>query len=118
MSKHVYVGGRPYEAREDDRGVLRFRKDPDHHLVKQLSSLFGGSGCKDPNDMAIAYHQGEFSLRDYAEMNMGMGYSLGGFEELSAFEDLEILCDEPSMSREGRHFTKEDDIPGAQSSQD
>lgn len=113
MDKQVYVGGRSYPAVEDDKGRLRFVVTPEHPLVAQLQPIFGGTGEKSPSDMAIAFLNGEFSLRDYAEMNIGMGYSIDGFEELSTFMDLEIRCDEPSLSRAGRHFDEKDDIPGA-----
>lgn len=107
----VHVGGRPYRAFEDDRGRLRFAKDPDHFLVKRMTPIFGGTGTADPNTMAVEYQEGRFSLRDYAEMNIAMGYSLGGFEELSTFFDLEISCGNPALDRPGRHFCARDDIP-------
>ena len=105
----VYVGGHPYKVSREDNGRLRFVKNPDHFLVKRLSPVFGGEGNEDPNSMGIAFAKGEISLRDYAEMNIGMGYSLDGFEELHNFEDLEVRCDIPQLCREGRHFTPADD---------
>jgi hypothetical protein len=108
----VHVGGRPYRAVEDDRGRLRFAKDPDHFLVKRMTPIFGGNGTADPNTMAVEYHQGRFSLRDYAEMNIAMGYSVGGFEELSTFFELEISCGDPALDRPGRHFGPQDDTTG------
>lgn len=113
MEKTVYVGGRPYPAREDDKGRLRFVRNPDHHLVRRMTPIFNGTGTEDPNTMGLAYARGEFSLRDYAEMNMGMGYSIDGFEDLSSFEDIEVQCDIPHLCRAGRHFGPEDEIPGA-----
>lgn len=111
MKKTVYVGGRPYSAHEDDKGRLRFMKNPEHHLVRRMTPIFGGSGDEDPNTMGIRYAEGEFSLRDYAEMNMGMGYSVDGFEDLSSFEDIEVRCDIPHLCRQGRHFDPQDEIP-------
>lgn len=105
----IQVGGKTYEASREDNGRLRFVKNPDHFLIKRMSPIFGGEGNEDPNSMAIAYAKGEFSLRDYAEMNIAMGYSIDGFEELHAFEELEIRCDIPALCRNGRHFTAEDD---------
>lgn len=112
----VYVGGRPYKVSREDNGRLRFVKNPDHYLVKRMSPIFGGEGDEDPNSMAIAYINGEFSLRDYAEMNIAMGYSLDGFEELHNFEDIEVRCDIPELCRDGRHFTPADDQAKASSS--
>lgn len=111
MEKTVHVGGLPYPAQEDDKGRLRFVKNPEHHLVRRMLAIFGGNGDEDPNTMGMAYARGDFSLRDYAEMNIGMGYSVDGFEELSSFEDIEIICDVPHLCRVGRHFGPHDEIP-------
>jgi hypothetical protein len=42
------------------------------------------------NELAMRYHRGEFTVRDYAEANIFIGYSVSGFCNLSAFEDMEI----------------------------
>ena len=109
---NVYVGGQAYPAKPDENGTLRFIANPCHQLVTQLSPVFGGYGTKDPNTMAIAFQRGAFSLKDYAEMNIGMGYSVGGFLELSSFGDLEVITGRnPDLDRSGRHFTPEDEVP-------
>ncbi|WP_298841881.1 hypothetical protein [uncultured Salinicola sp.] len=113
MEKTVHVGGLPYPAREDDKGRLRFVKDPDHPLVKRMMPIFGGTGSEDPNTIGLEYGRGEHSLRDYAEMNIAMGYSIDGFEDLSSFEEIEVRCDVPHLCRAGRRFGPEDEIPKA-----
>jgi hypothetical protein len=98
----VAVGGLNFPATIEENGVERFIADPDHWLVAQLLPPFGGSGDKSPNDMAIAFARGEFSLWDYAQMNIAMGYSISGFCELHSFGDLAI--ESKTITREGRTF--------------
>lgn len=42
------------------------------------------------NDVVVAYHNGKFSKRDYAEFNMMLGYSVSGFCDLSSFTEYDI----------------------------
>ena len=42
----------------------------------------------DMNTMARRYRNGEFTQKDYAEMNIYTGYSVSGFCELSSFFDM------------------------------
>jgi len=87
----IKVGGIEYETVIDDAGTQRFVKNPDHWLVKQIPMIYDTylkRDIQDMNTMARRYHQGEFSQRDYAEMNMAIGYSVSGFCELSSFHDM------------------------------
>jgi len=90
----VKVGGVEYDTVINDNHTQRFIENPDHFLLKRIRDYSGGGNpegdVKDLNEMAIRYHHGEFSKRDYAEMNMAIGYSVSGFSELSYFEDWDI----------------------------
>jgi hypothetical protein len=79
----VKVGGVEYETVIDDRGVQRFRRN-------ELFCHLHDSGKVDLNKLAIDYHNGKFGKREYAEFNMGLGYSVCGFADLSSFQDWEI----------------------------
>lgn len=86
----VSVGGIEYDTIIDDHGTQRFVETPDHFLVKKLEKY--GDGTYDLNDMARKYHEGEwFNQRDYAEMNIGIGYSVCGFMDLSSFNDMRVI---------------------------
>jgi hypothetical protein len=90
----VMVGGVLYPTVLDEDGVQRFVENPDHFLVKRLREYSKGGNPKgdvaDLNEMAERYDRQQFSKRDYAEMNMAIGYSVCGFADLSGFQDWEI----------------------------
>lgn len=78
----VKINGKPYET-EMVNGVQRFKVNSCiKHLVdtKQI----------DVNKLCIDYQNGKFSQQDYAEVMMGVGYSVSAFIYLSTFEDMEI----------------------------
>ena len=79
------VGGVTYPTVITDDGVQRFVEDP------LLARCFE-CGALDLNKLGIAYQLGTSGLtqREYAELNMKLGYSVGGFCDLSSFQDLEI----------------------------
>lgn len=109
----VLVGGIPYETEINEHGTQRFIIDPDNALVRRLRNRSDGQPTRaegdiaDLNEMAIRYHQGEFTKREYAEMNIALGYSLGGFEELSSFEDMDI--DNP-LDEAGLEYDADDTV--------
>jgi hypothetical protein len=83
----VKVGGVPYET-VMVKGVQRFKRNA---LIDHLSK----TGQLDLNQIAIQYNEGQynegkFDQRSYAEFNMALGYSVSGFADLSAFQDMEI----------------------------
>lgn len=79
----VKVGGKEYETIIDEDNVQRFRRDTViYHLYK--------TGQIDLNRLSVDYRRGHFDKRDYAELNMATGYSVCGFADLSAFQDMEI----------------------------
>lgn len=87
----VRVGGVDYATHIDQNNVQRFVENPDHWLVKQIPLTYDNYLKRDimnMNEMARRYRNGEFSQRDYAEMNMFIGYSVSGFCELSSFHDM------------------------------
>lgn len=90
----VTVGGVEYDTVIDENNVQRFVENPEHFLVKQIPMIWDAylkRNIENMNEMRVRYARGDFSQRDYAEMNMAIGYSVGGFAELSSFEDLEII---------------------------
>lgn len=93
----VVVGGKEYDTVIDEHGRQRFIENPDHPLMKKLKSrgrdddIINPDGeVEDLNEMNALYRAGEISKRDYAEFNMALGYSIGGFRELSCFYDWDI----------------------------
>ncbi len=80
----VKVDGKKYDTIIDADGVQRFVQND---VIRRIVDL----GWVNLNNLAENYHgQGGISQRDYAEFNMMLGYSMCGFSELSAFEDMEI----------------------------
>lgn len=43
------------------------------------------------NEMNVLYHQGKFTFEEWLEFYLNMGYSVGGFCDLSAFQHLPIV---------------------------
>jgi hypothetical protein len=74
------VTGRPADVVRDPDGVLRFRPNP---LVRWLVD----EAEVKMNAMAVAYQNGQFGVAEYAAFVAGLGYSLSGFGDLSAFAD-------------------------------
>lgn len=83
----VKVGGVEYDTVVDPQGVQRFIADP---VIRTLVN----AEVIDLNEVARLYvgdnKDPGFTQREYAEFNMKLGYSLGGFAELSWFFDMEI----------------------------
>lgn len=116
----VVIEGVEYETYIDDRGTQRFPEveglraplwsdvgrfrgqdgpryaKPVNDEVKELAKTntavawLVANNPTDLNEMAMAYHEGKFTQRHYAEFNMMIGYSVGGWAELSSFFDMEI----------------------------
>lgn len=80
----VKVGGIDYPAYTDINGVTRFKGN-------SIIEFLFKSGKLDLNQLAVDYSNGKFSKRDYAELNMMLGYSVSGFCDLSAFADMEVV---------------------------
>lgn len=103
----VHVGGAPYPAVVDAKGVLRFKFNwavVQAHESSTKASAFWADPMTDGADMnALAYRfqtlEPRPSLRQYAEYHMLIGYSLDGFCELSAFQALEVHT--PQWTRKG-----------------
>jgi hypothetical protein len=80
----VKVGGKEYDTVIDEQGVQRFKENG---VLKYLFDR----GALDLNEIARIYHTKKpFSQRDYAELNMMLGYSVSGWCDLSAFQDMDV----------------------------
>lgn len=79
----VKVGGRKYSTKIDNIGTQRFEENSVLRFLvdEKIINL---------NKLGIAYQEGKFTQRDYAEFYMMIGYSVSGFSELSFFEDYDI----------------------------
>lgn len=91
----VRVGGIDYQTTISAQGTQRFVEDPDNPWLKRLRhNTVGGynpqGDIEDLNAMAALYQRGGLTQREYAEMNIAIGYSVGGFCELNSFDDMDI----------------------------
>lgn len=91
----VRVGGVEYRTMISEHGTQRFIENPDDPWVKRLRNNPGGAynpqgDIEDLNAMALLYHRGGLTQREYAEMNMAIGYSVSGFCELGSFDDMDV----------------------------
>ena len=71
----VLVDGQPVETVIDKHGAQRFMEN---EVVVWLLD----TGQLDLNKMAMAFHEGHFSLGAYMEFYMSIGYTVCGFEEI------------------------------------
>jgi len=110
---NIQVGGHSYETKLDEHGTERFIANEEHFIVKQMQPAFGGKGKKTPNDIAIEFDKGLISLRDYAETNIFLGYSIGGFTELHRLFEIEVAQEDSDFYRPGRKFEEIDSVPGS-----
>lgn len=96
----VKINGKEYQTYLDKHGTQRF---VENRIVSRfidsnvaLYSKMGWKWMEDNNvytlnDLSMEYHgKGEFSLDEMIEFHTMIGYSVGGFAELSYFEDVEI----------------------------
>ena len=82
----VKVGGCPYDTIIDPHGVQRFARNS---VVDYLVD----SGRISLNELSWTFQRQPappFTLRDYAEFTMMLGYSVAGFAELHEFESMPI----------------------------
>jgi len=89
----VTVGGVEYPTIITN-GVQRFIENRDFPLLKRTPLTYDratGMNVLDLNGLAVRYHCGEFSQREYAEANMALGYSVSGFCDLSSFQDMDVI---------------------------
>ena len=71
----VTVNGRKYITIIDENNVQRF---PTNALIRHLVS----SKQVDTNTLCVDFQKGKFTLEEYQEFYMGMGYSVCGFDEI------------------------------------
>ena len=67
----------------DEHGTQRL---PSNSLYMELYQ----SGALGLDDLYAAHYDGDISFDNYLEFYLNIGYSVGGFSELSAFQHLEI----------------------------
>lgn len=79
----ILLDDKPYETVIDAFGVQRF---PTNEVLDHLFR----SKRLDLNQLAIDYQCGKFSKNDYMVIMMGLGYSVAGFADLSAFSGVRI----------------------------
>ena len=113
MDKHGVQRFRETPGLDDllwtDTGISRGKDGPRHarpvspevrELAKTNSAVrwLVDNQPVDLNEMAWAFHANNaFSLLDYAEFNMHIGYSVSGWADLSTFQHMEI--DNPMWSQ-------------------
>lgn len=71
----VKINGKEYDTVIDTDNVQRF---PVNKLVRHLVD----TKQVDLNSLCIDYQKGKFTLDEYREFYMGMGYSVCGFDEI------------------------------------
>lgn len=79
----IEIDGKKYLTIIDKHDVQRFKKN-------SLLSYLVDIGEIDLNKLSIAYQEGMFSKEEYAEFNMDTGYSVCGWADIEAFQDMEI----------------------------
>jgi hypothetical protein len=79
----VKVNNKEYDTHIDHKGVQRF-------IENSVICYLVANHIVDLNKLCIAYQEGKFSQKDYAEFNMMLGYSVCGFADLPSFEDYKI----------------------------
>lgn len=98
----VSVGGRAFDAEYDLGGVLRFRRNTIIRMLVDSGQHDTPSpvGRVDLNELALEFCYGHIELLEYTQFYAGLGYSLDGFCDLSAFNSLEVVT--PGWIREGK----------------
>jgi hypothetical protein len=91
----IRVDGVEYKTIIDDHGTQRFPEDPDNPVLQSLPTITmqtprGWITMPDMNELARRYHRKEITTLQYAEAVMARGYSVCGFAEHSAFDDMLI----------------------------
>jgi len=93
---NVKVGGREYPAWIDPQGAMRFVQND------ILSNLFDLKKL-DLNLVGELFQHGKLgSLRSYGEFYMLLEYSVGGWCDLSSFENIRVVT--PDWCREGEDW--------------
>jgi hypothetical protein len=79
----VKLNGEEFPTIIDEKGAQRFIKN---RIVQRLMDHFPGG----MNQLSIDYQEGRFTQHEYMLFCISLGYSVCGFGDLSAFEDIEI----------------------------
>jgi len=81
----IKLGDHVYLSEIDESGVQRFLPIGDHYDKYQ-------KGEYDLNQIHIEFlTQNTMTQKEYAELKMGICYSISGFSELSTFQDMQLI---------------------------
>lgn len=90
----IRVGGRVINTTIDHLGTQRLPSDPILCAWVSGSANVSGSGRLvgfTLNDMVMLYHEGKFTFDEWLDFYLNIGYSVGGFCDLSEFSHLDIV---------------------------
>lgn len=93
----VRIGAWSYPVYFDEDGVMRFYEDHSNpllqrYLVEREPGSLHYRIPYDLNRMGVDYAKNKaFSLREYLEAMIALGYSVSGLRELSTFRDLPFV---------------------------
>lgn len=75
----VKVDGRPYQTYIDEHGIQRFVREG---LGGKLATLpFAGDLTQVCSEFLRGFGEGRYTMQDYQEFNMSLGFSVCGFED-------------------------------------
>lgn len=80
----VSVGGKIYLSEIDEHHTQRFLEIKDYYKKYD-------NGEYDLNQLMVDYIDGKMTQREYAELNIGIAYSVNGFSELHNFHDMQLI---------------------------
>lgn len=92
----VKVGDWEYDTVIDDRGVQRFVANEAVSLMvdgstRDYSRPFAYSPSVTLNEIGVAFYEGKIPMKDMIDFHTAMGYSVGGFADLSYWDGIEII---------------------------
>lgn len=91
----VKVDGILHNTVIDEHGIQRFVEDLTNPWYQRLRDYIGtvvnpNGDIRDLNELAVYHAHGKISTEEYAKFNMDIGYSVGGFCDLSSFQAMDI----------------------------
>lgn len=98
----VKVNGEEFDTVIHTDGVQRF-------IENSVIDYLFRSKVLDMNRLHTEFRQDKFTKRDYMIINMMLGYSVGGFADLSVFQDWEIENPVWAIREDNNEDNKEDE---------
>ncbi len=80
----IKVNGKPYEVYKDNDGIFRFKEN------NLLRKIIISQDIK-ITEIIKLYELDAITLMELLDYYTGLGYTVGGVEELSFFQDLEFI---------------------------